>query len=307
MNIKPRVFIDGREMTTQVKCPIIGAPAADVLVVCGQGVYADGKYYGEFHDRDVYFDHALTFPAIAERYKYNVIVTSGGFTQDRAPWLSEAESFLRMLNDAQFSMPAAPIVLDEAALDSAENLLLGLMTARLVLGSIPIHRVGIWAAWQFKKWRFNRNAEALGIVENTYFHGFSPATATNYQVPPVDARQRTRSEYLDDVIEYGLLREPDKENKRQKRWQNNRFDPARDKSINSIPDKTSNQWSCSVRGDTTPMMLFDKKICSKYENRLSMFQCFTHTWEDIGKVANGKSPKDTDLAKSFANEVMYHS
>jgi hypothetical protein len=137
----------------------------DILIVCGQGVYENGIYYGEFHDRDIYFEHALLFPEIARRFNYNLIVLSGGFTQKYAPWLSEAESFTRILKDADKEKnldSSIPCVLDEYALDSAENLLLGLMTARLALKNIPIRRVGIWAAFKFKKWRFNRNAQARG-------------------------------------------------------------------------------------------------------------------------------------------------
>jgi len=300
----PRVFVAGEEQAPRGEPLVVEAGLADVLIVCGQGVYEDGTYYGEFHDRDVYLDHALRFPEIAERFHYNLVVTSGGFTQPRAPWLSEAESFLRMLEDCQAPWPKVPIILDEAALDSAENLILGLMTARLVLGSIPIRRVGIWAAWRFKKWRFNRNAEALGIVERTYFHGFVPAAATNIQVPPDDARQRTLAEYQEDAVEFGLLRRPDKEAKRQKRWQNNRYDAARDEALTGVSCDKQQHWSRSVRGDTTPIVLCNGKVYSKYSNRLAMSGCFTRTWEAIGEIAVGKSPQDAGLSRAFADEVM---
>ena len=113
----PRVLVQGVECADWAG---LLAPAADVLIVCGQGVYADGVYYGEFHDRDIYFEHALRWPEIAARFNYNLVVTSGGFTQARAPWLSEAESILRIMADAGVALPAMPVVLDEAALDSAE-------------------------------------------------------------------------------------------------------------------------------------------------------------------------------------------
>lgn len=302
MSYHPRVFVQGEEQATDA-LSVKGA-VADVLVVCGQGVYADGTYYGEFHDRDVYFEHALTFPEIASRFNYNVVVTSGGFTQPRAPWLSEAESFLRILRDADVPAPDTPVILDETALDSAENLLLGLMTARLALGTMPIRRVGIWAAWRFKKWRFNRNAEALGIVERTYFHGFSPATVTNVQVPPDDARQRTFSEYRDDETEFRLLRAPDKEAKRQKRWQNNRFDTSRDPSLSGLPQGNLPLWSRCARGDSAPAMQYDGKDCSDYGNRLAMFSLFGRTWKAIGGVADGKEPSVAGLPEAFVDEVI---
>jgi hypothetical protein len=275
-----------------------------VLVVCGQGVYADGTYYGEFHDRDVYFEHALKFPEIATRFNYNVVVTSGGFTQPRAPWLSEAESFLRILKDANVPVPSVPVILDEAALDSAENLLLGLMTARLALGKTPIRRVGIWAAWKFKKWRFNRNAEALGIVERTYFHGFAPATVTNFQVPPDDARQRTISEYRDEEAEFRLLRAPDKEAKRQKRWQNNRFDSSRDSSLGHLPQGNLKLWFRRVRGDSAPAMRYKDKDCSDYRNRLAIFNSFDRTWKAIGAITEGKDVASSGLSEAFVDEVI---
>ena len=304
MTHHPRVFIQGEEHPSATDVLPDHRQVADVLVVCGQGVYANGTYYGEFHDRDVYFEHALSFPGIASRFNYNVVVTSGGFTQPRAPWLTEAESFLRILRDANATVPNVPVILDEAALDSAENLLLGLMTARLALGTTPIRRVGIWAAWQFKKWRFNRNAEALGIVERTYFHGFSPAGATNVQVPPDDSRQRTFTEYRDDVTEYRLLREPDKEAKRQKRWQNNRFDSSRDSSISGLPQGNLSHWSRYMREDSIPAVRYDGKNCSDYRNRLAMFHRFGRTLKAIEALAEGKGPKDSGLAEAFADEVI---
>jgi hypothetical protein len=305
MSYYPRVFIEGKEQQPKLGVPIsVSGDAADVLVVCGQGVYANGTYYGEFHDRDVYFEHALRYPEIVKKFNYNVVVISGGFTQKDAPCLSEAESFRRILADAGSPEPSVPIILDEAALDSAENLLLGLMTARLVLGSTPIRRVGIWAAWKFKKWRFNRNAEALGIVERTYFHGFSSAAETNVQVPPDDARQRSLSEYREDSVEFKLLRAPDKEAKRRERWQNNAIDKDRDRSMNNSLSKYNDpdRWSRSVRGDK---MLYDGRVCSNYGNRLSNFRsAFPATWEAIDMIADGTEPRSAGLRKAFVEEVM---
>lgn len=304
MNHRPRVFFSGEQQTLPAGGLDLHAPAADVLIVCGQGVYADGVYYAEFHDRDVYLEHALAVPTTAETYNYNVVVASGGFTQPRAPWLSEAESFLRMLADLQTPAPPVPIILDEVALDSAENLLLGLMTARLALGGIPIRRVGVLAAWQFKKWRFNRNAEALGIVERTYFHGLAPALRTNVQVPPDDARQPGLSEYREDSIEYSLLRTPDRDAKRRARWQNNRYDAARGVWLTGFPQGNPSAWARAVDGDSTPIMRYDGQVCSKYHNRLAMFDAFERTWAALGAVADDKDPRDVGLAEAFSAEVM---
>jgi len=300
----PRVFHDGQEVSRQQPWGGIHLPFVDLLIVCGQGAYEDGTFYGEFHDRDVYVEHALGFPETAERFNYTVVVASGGFTQPKAPWLSEAESFLRILSDAHAAPPVIPVILDEAALDSAENLLLGLMTARAALGKIPIRRIGIWAAWRFKKWRFNRNAEALGIVERTYFHGFSSSTATNVQVPPEDARQPTWAEYRGDSVEFGLLRTAEKEDKRRQRWQNNRFDPSRDASLPELPEGNRHLWARTIGTDSTPQAFYGGRLCSDYKNRLAMFQSFTGTWKAMERISGGAHPGDTDLKSAFLGEVI---
>lgn len=306
----PRVFIDGDEKTGTLEAYANKIPSiADVLIVCGQGVYENGKYYGEYHDRDVYFDHAIQFPAIASRFNFNTIVLSGGFTQSRAPWLSEAESFLRILQDANVNLPECPLILDEYALDSAENLLLGLMTARLVLGNAPIRRVGIWAAWKFKKWRFNRNAEALGIVENTYFYGAAQSFDTNIQVPPEDQNQRTFDEYRQDSIEYSLLRAKDKEIKRQNRWQNNRTDIDRDGSIVNLNRSALTLWSRSLLEDGTSEIKYDHKICSLYRNRLALLKDypeakFINVWKSLKLMEMGKTSDEAGLKTAWSHEIM---
>ena len=71
------------------------------------------------------------------------------------------------------------------------------------MGSII--RIGICAAWKFKKWRFNRNAQSLGIVQRTYFHGFASTSETNIQVPPGDARQKSKDEYDGDLAEFFII------------------------------------------------------------------------------------------------------
>ena len=296
----PRVLVQGVECAAWAG---LQAPAADVLIVCGQGVYADGVYYGEFHDRDIYFEHALRWPEIAARFNYNLIVTSGGFTQSRAPWLSEAESVLRIMADAGVALPAMPVVLDEAALDSAENLLLGLMTARLALGDTPIRRVGIWAAWQFKKWRFNRNAEALGIVERTYFHGLAPASQTNVQVPPDDARQRSYNEYREDVTEYGLLLDADREKKRQRRWQNSRCDSARDPRLTAWPAGSAH-WQRD-EADGAPQVRCDGLLSATYAHRHELFAGFSATQAALAAFSQEVTPERAhDLAAAFGREVI---
>ena len=72
-------------------------------------------------------------------------------------------------------MPDARLMLDIHALDSAENVFLGLIAARSHLNLTPIRRIGLLAAWHFEKQRFQAIARALGIEERYYFHGYAPA------------------------------------------------------------------------------------------------------------------------------------
>jgi hypothetical protein len=307
----PRVFRGSEEVTSAAAATsnsaddaLVPAPEfVDVLLVCGQGVYDSGTYYGEFHDRDVYFDHAVRFPEVSRRLGFTAVVLSGGFTQARAPSESEAESFLRILKDAQIDAPNVPIILDECALDSAENLLLGLMTARLVLGSAPIRRIGIWAAWRFKKWRFNRNAQALGIVEQTYFYGFADASATNIQVPEEDQRQKTFEQYKADLVEYNLLRAADKEAKRRQRWQNNRIDDDRVPSITTLEGRHDSRWTRKLK-DGMPESYADDKLCSRYGNRLEAFSQFGATLTCLKRIGLGSSPDEVGLSAAFRKEVI---
>ena len=296
----PRVFVSGSELSVTDARPTCG-DFADVLIVCGQGVYEDGTYHGEFHDRDVYFEHAVRFPEIATKFNFNTVVLSGGFTQKRAPWLSEAESFLSILRDANVCPPSVPVILDECALDSAENLLLGLMTVRLALGNVPIRRVGIWAAWKFKKWRFNRNAEALGIVQRTYVYSLASSSDTNIRVNPEEQNQRTIDEYRQDSLEFSLLREPACEKKRQNRWQNNRTDSARDQSIGALP-RGNTGYQSSVDADGTLEKKYKGHTCSRYCNRLQPFECFSAIWVALKQIEEHLGGHD--LPTAWAKEVM---
>jgi hypothetical protein len=162
------------------RCPLTSSsPFADVLIVGGQGAYKDGEYFAEFPDRDVYLGHAIAVREVAERYRYSCIVCSGGLTQKLIPTLSEAASFENMWGDTN-SRPTQPVYLDEFSLDSAENVYIGLMVARISLGDrCVIRRIGVFSAWDFKKARFNRVAEKLGIINRFYFHGFAPASRAN--------------------------------------------------------------------------------------------------------------------------------
>ena len=149
---------------------------ADVLIVCGQGTYEDGCFHSAGADRDVYLGHAVQAQELVERYRYSHVILSGGYTQPGTPHLSEAESLLGLWDDTGSNpAPDSRLVLDIHALDSAENIYLGLVAARSNLGRTPIRRIGASCAWKFKKAHFTRIAEALGIVDRFYFHGYAGA------------------------------------------------------------------------------------------------------------------------------------
>lgn len=163
------------------KAALTPAPAnhdfADVLIVCGQGVYHDGCYFAEYPDQNVYLGHAAHVHETVENFNYSHVVASGSYSQKKMPFITEADSFKEMWKDTQ-SQPVlneSSIGFDRVALDSAENIIFGLIEARRMLGRIPIRRVGADAAWQFKKGRFTSMARALGILPRFYFHGYAPS------------------------------------------------------------------------------------------------------------------------------------
>ena len=152
---------------------------ADVLIVCGQGVYIDGCYYSEYPDRDIYLGHAIAVRNIFNSFNYSHIVCSGGYSQrnrlnKNITPTSEAESFIKMWKDTK-SWPlkrGVRPILDNFSLDSAENVILGLICARRELKNLQIRRIGVFSAWQFKKKRFNNLAKNLEIIDRFYFHGY---------------------------------------------------------------------------------------------------------------------------------------
>jgi hypothetical protein len=156
----------------------------DVLIVCGQGVYIDGKYYSEYPDHNVYLEHAMTVKDIFDKFNYTHIVCSGSYTQNNSTDtgvknISEAQSFINMWEDTDSYPNCRNITLDEYSLDSIENVILGLISLRHQLNKqnfYPvIRRVGVYSTWQFKKKRFNILAKELGIINQFYFHGFVDA------------------------------------------------------------------------------------------------------------------------------------
>lgn len=158
----------------------------NVLIVCGQGTYEDGAFFSEYDERDLYLHHAIDTASITQRYGYDTVVTSGSYTKAATPALSESRSFARIWEELSrwpLALPADDphYIWEEAALDSAQNILFGLMAARLRCRQIgraeaSFRRIGVWTLWTFKRVRYTMVARALGITERFYFHGLADAT-----------------------------------------------------------------------------------------------------------------------------------
>jgi len=198
---------------------------SDILVVCGQGTYRDGAYYTEYADRDVYLGHAMNIGRVASEYRYDYLVCSGSYTQAATPGLSEASSFRSIWADTGTHprLENDHIFFDEYALDSAENLYLALMVARQTLGPrIPMRRIGVYAAWKFKKSRFTQLARELGIVERFYFHAFADAGAAEH--PDLATKgEAAQMQKMDETRDYLLLSE-EWARKRRQRYRNPDFE-----------------------------------------------------------------------------------
>lgn len=161
--------------------------AIDLLIVCGHGTYEPetGQFHGEFNERDLYIQQAVETSELVDTFKYNMIVSSGSFTRQATPNLSEAKSFAAIWEDFDCwpgeADPDNPLYAwEEAALDSTQNIVFSLMQARLALRAqgrdIPFRRIGVQTIWRFKRDRYTLLADALGFVDRFYFHGYAHAS-----------------------------------------------------------------------------------------------------------------------------------
>jgi hypothetical protein len=208
---------------------------ADILIVCGQGTWQDGSFYTEFADRDVYLKHLSTVKQIVQEFAYTHVVCSGGYTQSRTPQLSEARSMQKFwIETNNMPVPTQHVFLDELSLDSAENIYLGLMTARTNLGKTPIRRVGICAAWKFKKARFNALAKELGILEHFYFHGL--ASADEAEAGERAAQEESAQFQKISVSNDYFLLTDEWARKRQHRLQGREYDHRLDEPRQQFPE-----------------------------------------------------------------------
>lgn len=173
----------------------------DVLIVGGQGTFSEGEYFSEYPDRELSLEYVMKVGKKVEDFRYNVVICSGGYTQKETPTLSEAESFLNIWTETM-TRPVCPVVLDDVALDSAENVIFGLMALRLKEPRARLRRIGFFSQWRFKKPRMTGLAADLGIARRFSFHGHAVADQANAgEAAKVgELRQletmRTRSDFL---------------------------------------------------------------------------------------------------------------
>lgn len=187
--------------------------AISPLIVGGQGTYFNGRYYTEFPDRALALDHMAEVARVVENADYNCVVCSGGFTKKETPDLSEAKSIVNYWTEIQ-RRPRAEVVLDEVALDSAENVIFGLMSLRKAFPDRPIKRICFYSLWQFKKPRMTSLAECLGIAEQFYFRAFSDERKANAGLKALKGEQ---NQYERMKLESDFLL-------RGQYWQKKRFD-----------------------------------------------------------------------------------
>lgn len=238
---------------------------ADVLIVFGQGTYRDGEYHAELPDRDVFIGHAASVREIVARFNYSHVVCSGARTQPAMRDRSEAESFLDLWRDLKVLPDVAHgIALDELALDSAESVYLGLIAARIALGTRPIRRVGVSLAWRFKKARVIHVASDLGITSRFYFHGFASASRSLIG-DELLARER---EFLDRIERSGdcLLLSSEYDETRRRRFCGDADEPGYDERVRAFPrgldllrERFADVFAAldAVRNDRTPATLAD--------------------------------------------------
>jgi hypothetical protein len=188
----------------------------DVLISGGQGTYKNGGYYSEHPDRELSLGYVMNVPKLVEDFRYDVVIPSGGYTQKETPTLSEAESFLYIW-DETMTRPVCPVVLDKIALDSAENVIFGLMAWRLKEPGARLGRIGFYSQWLFKKPRMTYLAADLGISSRFFFHGYADADQANAS----EAARAGELRQLESMRAQGdfLLRGKEWAEKRAKRYQ----------------------------------------------------------------------------------------
>jgi hypothetical protein len=191
--------------------------ATAILLVPGQGVYVKerGTFLTEFPaDKETYVEPGLNAPMRARAVGAKLVVASGGPTNRGAEGRTEGEGMRHLLEDFRTAF-ALDCCAETRALDSAENLLFGLIQARLLLEpDVAIGQIWVWSAWRFKRERFSITARALGVGEQLYFSAFASEPAAG---PKALAGERDVVDYM-KVSGDTLLLGQAFDDKRQRRY-----------------------------------------------------------------------------------------
>lgn len=223
------------------------------VIIGGQGTYKDSLFFTEFPDRELSIEYMMGVVEIAQRFKYTHLIPSGGFTQSETSdassqdtLVSEASSFENVWKDFGISPGTLHVVKDEVALDSAENIICGLMALRIYLNqnnrnNIAIGRIGFFSQWHFKKRRMTELAKQLGIEKSFYFHGYAHAS----EAAAGDAAKAGEQAQLDRMIAEDdfLLLGQNWEEKRQNRFKTGRTEKG-EKGLD-FDRKYSERWNVS--------------------------------------------------------------
>lgn len=209
----------------------------DVLLVPQQGVFdkRTRRFHCEYADRGVYRRHLQHVPDMLRDWGCNCLVVTGGRTQKDVPDVSEAQGAVDLFDELglDLALPRRRVVVEETALDSAENVLFGLMLARTKFPRAPIGQVVIWPAWLFKTPRFNLAARTLGILEQTYVCGGYGAEAANEGERAVTGEKGQFAQMMSENDP--LLLGPQWERKRRDRYQGNIYEHRLDHLRSGFP------------------------------------------------------------------------
>ncbi len=189
-----------------------------LLLVCLQGVYKKGRFLCEYPaDNGVHLSHLLGIAELAKKFRNSHVVLSGGPTQPRAPGISESTSAKGFLEQKDsLPCPRGSLLVDESALDTAQNIVMGLATLRLAVGwQLPIREVVVSICWGPKRRRVDAVTSLLGISDRVHVvpHDWDGSLAFS-----PDALRAGEAKFVEESEDDVLLLGPKWEAKRRQRW-----------------------------------------------------------------------------------------
>lgn len=149
------------------------------IIVCCHGIFT-GKgspsearswllqpYQSDEEPRQ-YIAHCKAGIALAYQQERSCLIFSGGYTYAESPDISEARSYYQAATQAELFPPdfPSPILLEEYARDSFENILLSLLCFHDEFGYYP--RSLSIVSWQFKSERLQLHCQALQLPSTMY-------------------------------------------------------------------------------------------------------------------------------------------